>query len=259
MESSVRHLIPHLRIVSAFIIREMATRYGRSPGGYVWAFLEPVAYVVILSTVFEAFARVPALGESFPLFFATGYIPFSMYNGMAAYLSSTITANKNLLQYPNVAQIDPVVARVVLQAFTSIIVAVVILFITENIETHPHKIFWYALFESVICAWMLAIGISLTNIVLFERIPIYEKIFGIIMRPLFMLSGVFYVPSDMPHPFKEVLLANPVTQIIIRFREGFYGAGIWDGLDLGYMFEFASVLLFTGLLIFTLWPVGRRQ
>ena len=30
------------RTISALIMREMQTTYGRSPGGYLWAVLEPV-------------------------------------------------------------------------------------------------------------------------------------------------------------------------------------------------------------------------
>lgn len=74
-----------------------------------------------------------------------------------------------------------------------------------------------------------------------------------------MLSGVFYIPGQLPHPFREVLLANPVTHIIILFREGFYGASVMDGLDLGYLFWFSLIVLFAGLFVFTTWPTARRQ
>lgn len=255
----MNYLSSHLRIVSAFIVREIATRYGRSPGGYIWAFVEPIAYIAMMSVISLAFARLPALGESFPLFFATGYVAYSMYGGMAGYLSSAITANKNLLQYPNVASIDPVIGRAILQSITSILVAIVVLWAARSLERHSHQMLWSVIFEAIISAWMLAGGIALTNIVLFTRFPLYEKVFYIITRPLFMLSGVFFVPSQMPHPFKEILLSNPLAQVVILFREGFYGATVADGADLSYLFWCSSVLLFFGLTIFTIWPVGRLR
>ncbi|KGE01630.1 ABC transporter permease [Rhizobium sp. YS-1r] len=253
------HLLLHLRVVSAFVIREIATRYGRSPGGYIWAFLEPVAYVAMMSVLFGAFARLPPEGETFPLFFATGFIAYNMYNGMSGYLSSAISTNKNLLQYPSVSPIDPIVGRAVLQALTSIVVGMVILWAARLLEKHPHSVAWAPLLESTVCAWMLAAGIALANTVLFERFPLYEKIFGIVTRPLLMLSGVFFLPGQMPHPFREILLANPITQVVILFRQGIYGASVLDGLDLAYLFWFSLIFLFSGLFVFTVWPVARRH
>jgi capsular polysaccharide transport system permease protein len=252
-------LSSHLRVVFAFIVREIASRYGRSPGGYLWAVVEPVAYVGMMSLLFGALARTPAMGTSFPLFFATGYIAYSMYNGMAGYLSSAISANKSLLQYPLVAPIDPFIGRAILQAMTSAMVAVIILWIARQTEPHPHEILWTALIEAIGLAWILAAGVALTNVVLFERFKLYEKIFGIITRPLFLLSGVFYVPSQMPHPFQDVLLANPITQIIILFREGFYGQSVTDGFDMSYLFWWVLPVAFVGLFTFTMWPVGRLR
>jgi capsular polysaccharide transport system permease protein len=249
----------HLRVVFAFIVREMASRYGRSPGGYLWAVVEPVAYVGMMSLLFGSLGRMPALGTSFPLFFATGYIGYNMYNGMVGYLSSAIGSNKSLLQYPLVAPIDPFIGRGILQAATSVVVAIVILWVADLTEPHPHEIKWSALIEATALAWALAAGVALTNVVLFERFKLYEKIFGIITKPLFLLSGVFYVPSQMPHPFKEILLANPITQIIILFREGFYGASVLDGFDMLYLFWWVLPLTFLGLFTFTMWPVGRLR
>ena len=36
------------RAVTALVIREMTTTYGRSPGGYLWAVAQPVALIVVL-------------------------------------------------------------------------------------------------------------------------------------------------------------------------------------------------------------------
>jgi hypothetical protein len=47
------------RTITALILREMATTYGRSPGGYLWAVLEPVAGVALLSLVFSLALRNP--------------------------------------------------------------------------------------------------------------------------------------------------------------------------------------------------------
>jgi capsular polysaccharide transport system permease protein len=248
----VHNLFPHFRIVLAFIIREIASRYGKSSGGYLWAVVEPVAYFGMMSFLFGSLARMPAMGTPFPLCFATGYTGYSMYKTMAGYLSSAISANRSLLQYPVVAQIDPFISRAILQAAITVMVAIIILWAAHLTEPHPYEVLWTALNEAISFAPILAFEVALTNVVLFERFNLYEKVFGIITSPLFLLSGVFYVPGQMPHPFQDFLLANPITQIIILFREGFYSASVTNGFNMAYLFWWVLPVAFISLFTFTI-------
>ena len=67
------------RVVIALMLREMATTYGRSPGGYVWTIVEPVAGIGLMTVVFSFIVHAPVLGSSFSLFYATGFLPFVAY------------------------------------------------------------------------------------------------------------------------------------------------------------------------------------
>ena len=67
------------RAIGALVLREMATTFGRSPGGWLWAVAEPVAVIALLSFAFSLAFRSPSLGTSFPLFYATGYLPFLLF------------------------------------------------------------------------------------------------------------------------------------------------------------------------------------
>lgn len=205
------------------------------------------------------FGRLPAMGDSFPLFYATGYLAYNMYKGMESYLVSSISANRALMAYPNVAPIDVVVARFVLQGVTSAVVSVLILAGTILTTREAINLQFGFILEAMTCAWVLALGVSLMNIVLFFRFPLYGKVFSIAMRPLYFLSGVFYLPGSMPHPFREIILENPLVHVVMLFREGFYGAKAADGLDLWFLSETSLAVLFVGLLTFTFWPVARAR
>ena len=78
------------RTVLALMLREMSTSYGRSPGGYLWAVLEPVGGLAVMTIAFSLAFRSPALGDNFPLFYATGYLPFMMYSDLAAKIGQSI-------------------------------------------------------------------------------------------------------------------------------------------------------------------------
>jgi capsular polysaccharide transport system permease protein len=245
------HLKTHLRVVAALMIREMAARFGRKPGGYIWAILEPVSYIVLMTNLASLISRMPALGSSYPLFYATGYLGFQFYRSVEIYVQSAVKSNKSLLTYPNVSPIDPVIARFLLQMGTlvtvsALVLTVIVLELRDSVDISTSY-----LVEAAGWGGILALGVGLTNNVMFSRFPLYEKIFGIFSRPLLLLSGVLYIPDGMPKPYQDILMWNPVCHITMLFRKGFYPEYRGENIDLAYLSSFSLILLFTGLLLFT--------
>lgn len=245
------YLQAHARIVSALLIREMSTRFGSKPGGYIWALLDPAAHVILLTLLFQVIARTPALGTSFPLFFATGYIAFNFYSSTVNFISSAVKGNKALLSYPNVAPVDTVTARYILQFGTMAVVGFIIIgSILLTLHTTP-VLDWSAILEAAIAASLLGLGVGMGNAVLFARAPLYEKVYGIVTKPLMLMSGVFFLPDHIPHPFREFLLLNPIIHVVILFRTGFYPEYRGDALNTEYLYGFILCVLFLGMLLFT--------
>ncbi|WOS66821.1 ABC transporter permease [Sinorhizobium fredii] len=241
----------HFRVTAALMVREMSTRYGSKPGGYLWAVFDPVAHVAMMTLIFQVFARMPALGLSFPLFFASGYLPFTFYQRMSSFMAGTMKANKALLSYPVVSPFDAIVSRFTLQLMTDALVSVLILFLIVELGGIRQPMDLASMVEAVGSAAVLGLGIGTINIVMFARFPLYEQIFGIINRPLFMISGVFFLPESLPSPFRDYLLYNPLVHIIMWFRSAIYPEYRADGLDEGYVLEFALVCFVAGLTLLT--------
>ncbi|MDK1374537.1 MULTISPECIES: ABC transporter permease [unclassified Sinorhizobium] len=241
----------HFRVTAALVVREMSTRYGSKPGGYLWAIFDPVAHVAMMTVIFQAIARMPALGLSFPLFFASGYLPFAFYQRMSSFMAGTMKANKALLSYPVVSPFDAIVSRFILQFMTDALVTGVIFLMIVELSgvTQPMNV--AGMIEGAGAAAVLGLGIGTINIVMFARFSLYEQIFGIISRPLFMISGVFFLPENLPNPFRDYILYNPLVHIIMWFRSSIYPEYRADGLDKGYVIEFAVVCFVAGLMLLT--------
>lgn len=250
-QPDLEHVVTHIRVVAALLIREMDARFGSKPGGYVWALLDPAAHVLMLTVIFQAIARAPALGVSFPLFFATGYIGFQFYQAMATYLNGAVKANRSLLSYPSVAPIDTMIARYFLQLGTTVLVGVLVLGAIVVWMRTPPELTWPAIIEAIFLASMLGIGMGLINNVMFLKYALYEQVFGIVNRPLFLISGVFFLPDAIPHPYREIVLFNPLVHVIMQFRVGFYSEYRAAGLDMPYVYAFAFLTLFIGMVMFT--------
>ncbi|MGL4823127.1 MAG: ABC transporter permease, partial [Plesiomonas shigelloides] len=237
-----------LRVIFALLMREMTTSFGRSKLGYLWAVLEPVGGIAVLTLGFSILFRQPPLGDSFALFYATGFIPFACYTNTYAQVSSALKANRSLLFYPAVTFIDVIIARVLLVVLTqfaiwTIVISGILLF--ENTGAHL-DISRIAL--SFISAIAVGTAIGLVNATLFELIPSWQQIWGILNRPIFFLSCIFFVFESMPPGIQTFLWWNPLVHVIGTMRDGVYSEYAGDYISLLYVIAFALVLAVIGLL-----------
>lgn len=241
------------------IIREMQARFGSKPGGYAWAIVDPLAHVATMTLIFSTFARVPPFGSDFALFFASGYLPFTFYQGMSGFVAGSVRANKSLFSYPVVSPLDAVAARYLLQLITSAVVTIVVMLLCTSEASHLNQLDLWSAVEAATIASLMGLGMGLINVALFERFPLYENIFSIINRPLYMLSGVIIIPESLSGPIYHALMWNPLVHVVMWFREAIYPEYRAADLDRLYVLECSSVLLMVGLYLFTLSRVLREE
>jgi len=245
------------RPIRALILREIATTHGRSFGGYAWMIIEPVAAVTILSVVFSLFFASPPLGSSFPLFYASGYLLFGIYNDVAQKTAQALRYSRPLLAYPVVNWLDAVLARFFLAMMTHAAVCVVVLVGVALIEDVPLRFDIGVVAAGVVLGGMLGLGVGMTNMILFEMIPVWERVWAILNRPLFLVSGVLFLPDHVPEPFRSWLELNPLTHIISLAREGLYASYHADIQAVGMVLAGAMVLMLFALIILGKHARGR--
>jgi capsular polysaccharide transport system permease protein len=210
------------RTIFALILREMSTTYGRSPGGYVWAVLQPLGGIILLSYGFSLLVRSPSLGTSFVLFYATGYLPFEMYSSLSQKIGAALRYSKPLLAYPRVTWLDAIMARFILNTLISILVFVIMISaVMIAVETRT-IIDIVPILSGMMMVALAGLGVGMMNCLLMGYFPVWERLWGIINRPLFLASGVLFLYEDMPTLVQNVLWWNPLIHAIALVRTGFY-------------------------------------
>lgn len=246
-----RHFQIHMRVVIALILREIATRYNRSAGGYLWAFLEPLANIFIMASVFSLIARTPPIGRTFALFFATGFFAFHIYKSVEGYTNGAIRANKSLLMFPIVTILDVIWARLLLQLLTLIAVFPVLMALIYRISSERVEIDLSVLIIAFSWAAILGFGQGMIHSVVFPLIPIYEKLYKIASAPLMIMSGVVLLPENLPAPYGEWLYINPLVHLVAYFRTAFYPTYDPNSLSLAYLGGATILSLVMGLCLVT--------
>ncbi|SDF97395.1 capsular polysaccharide transport system permease protein [Celeribacter baekdonensis] len=228
------------RTVIALILREVETRYSRALGGYLWAFFEPVAGITFLSFIFSLIAHKPALGSSFPLFYASGFLPFGMFMAISNDLSRAVRFSKPLLQYPAIAFIDALIARLVLNLVTQGLVMTLVFILIVNIFDLSLIVNWSQIFLGVAMLIALGVAIGILNCYIILVVPLWEQIWSILTRPLLIISGVLFLPESFSQPTLGVLMLNPICHFVGILRSGIYST--YDASASSPLYVFALAL-----------------
>lgn len=237
------------RIIVALMLREMATTYGRSAGGYLWALLEPVLGIALLATLFSLAMRTPVLGTNFPLFYASGFLPFIMYNDLSNKIAHSIRYSRPFLAYPAVTFMDAVIARSLLNILTHICVIAIVMTGIYVVFDLPVQVRVGSVLASLLMVGALAIGIGTLNCYLFTAFPVWERTWSILTRPLFLISGLFFTYEQLPMMAQNVLWYNPIFHCAGMFRRGIYPTYGAEYVSPRYVLGIAVTVLFFGLLL----------
>jgi capsular polysaccharide transport system permease protein len=237
------------RAVPALILREMATTYGRSPGGWLWAVVEPVAAIALLSLAFSLAFSAPSLGVSFPLFYATGYLPYMLFHDVSSRTAQAIRFNRPLMNFGAVSWLDVLAARYLLNLLTHVAVGVLVLgaliLLTETRASPDLP----RIANAVVIAALIAAGTGALNAYLFLAFPAWERVWTILTRPLFIVSGIFFLYEDMPAEVRDILWFNPLFHVTGQMRAGFFPTYGAEYASAPYAAGLGVLLLVLGFLL----------
>ena len=238
-----------LRTLFALMLREMSSTYGRTSMGYVWAILEPVAGLLLLSIIFSVALRSPGLGTSFGLYYASGLLPYMAFMDIHAKVALSLRFSQPLLAFPAITYVDPFLARWVLNVLTQSVVsltvfaAIILGFQLDVILDMPQLLLGY------LYLYCLVFGVGLINGFLFLQFPIWERLWGILMRPFFFISCIFFLFETVPEPFRSILWYNPLVHLIGQVRHGIYASYEPSYVSGAYVLGMALVFTALGLLL----------
>lgn len=212
-----------LRVIGALILRETMTRYGEHKLGFLWAFLEPILLVLVVSVVFQAMGAVMPDGMHIVVFMITGFVPFAIFRDTMSQTQSAIAQNTMLVGFPQVTTFDLIVARALLELAVLLCVLTIMLFGTGLLGLDVRCENPLALLAVCLLLSMTGLGLGFTFASLTPLIPSIRQLSAQALgRPLFLGSGLFYVVDSLPQSARDVLLYNPILHMIELGRSAYF-------------------------------------
>jgi len=221
---SLSWLSEYRELLLTMLRRELRVKYKGSVLGIVWSYVYPLAMMGVYTLVFSVLLRAVSIPH-YSLYVLLGLAVWSFFQAAVQMGTSSIVANANLVRnvwFPR--ELIPL-AIVLAQAFSTLIMFIVLVPIDLAIVPRAASTFLLAI-PFLLGLLLLATGLSwilATANVFFRDV---EHLMGVLFLPWFFLTPVLYsldgVPGAAAHSTVIHVLryANPVTP----YLEGIRGA-----------------------------------
>jgi len=235
----------------AIFLREALDRLFDMRAAWFWLLAEPILHIGFLAFIF-AVIRVRTVGNvDVVVWIIVGMLAFFLFRRTAVQVTYAVDSNRPLFTYRQVKPFDPAIARAVLEAFLMAIISTIIL-VTAALLGHATAPDDPLLaMQAVFGLWLFGLGYGLIASVLMELVPEMEHVLKILMMPLYLISGVIWPLANVPLPYRNWLMLNPIAHGLEFARLGFFPYyHAVPGLSMVYLYAWAVVSVFFGLLLY---------
>lgn len=216
MSRYIQNFLKFKPLLGELVARDIKIKYRRSVLGVLWTLLNPLCMMIILSVVFSNLFKFDI--ENFPLYILSGQVIFNFYSDATSGAMSAIIGSAALIKKVYVPKYLFVLSRVfsstinLMASFT----AMLIVMVATRTELH-WTAFLFPIPLILLVLFSLGIGLILSAVTVKFRDIIH--LYGIFVTGLLYLTPVIYPMSILPDWLYKVVMLNPLTNILMMFRD----------------------------------------
>ncbi len=248
---NLRELAQYKDLFWVLAYRDLRVRYAQTFLGFLWAFIQPAATILILTLVFGKALKIDTGGVPYPLFAVCGMVGWTYFAFVMQQSGQSIIASQQMIKkiyFPRLV-IPLSKALVGLVDFGITILLLLLMVFWYSYYPSPN-IVWLPLFVMLIIIYSLSVGILLSALSIRYRdiqhiIPFMTQI-GLYLTPVAYPAE--FIIKAIPPWLSVIYFLNPMAGIIEGLRWSLLGTSI---PTIYYMYSFLmAILLFIGSLFY---------
>lgn len=215
MSTYISNFLKYRPLLSELTMRDIKTRYRRSVMGVLWSLLNPLCQMIVLSVVFSNLFRNDI--ENFPLYILSGQVIFNFFSEATSNSLNSIIGSASLIKKAYIPKYLFVLSRImssavnVLASFAALLVVMLVtrkeFHITIVLAIVP--ILFTVVFSSGVGLILASYAVKFRDII---------HLYGVFIMALMYMTPIIYPMSMLPEIVKKVVMINPLTNMVIMFR-----------------------------------------
>lgn len=248
IEAEIRDILRYRNLVFHLVKRNITARYKRSFLGIGWTLLDPLLTMIVMAVVYSALFRNQI--NDFPVFLLCGIVVWTFFSQASTQAMTDIMYSGLLLGKVYLPKSVFAVSAVG-TGLVNLLISLIPLAFFVVIFQRP--INWTLLFLPIavvfLSAFTLGLGLFMSALAIFFADMV--NIFGILLRLLLYLSGIFYYTESLPEWLAWMVRLNPTYHMIRLFRDPIFEGILprWESII--YTGVWAILMFFLGYWYFT--------
>jgi ABC-type polysaccharide/polyol phosphate export permease len=246
MFDPIRNIYHYRELIWALALKELKIRYKRSFLGFLWALLNPLLQMVVLSLVFSTVLRIPI--PHFAVFLISVLMPWTFFSQSLSYAADSIVNNSDLIKKVRVPKIVfPVAALTsnMVNLLLSLIPMLMIVIVLHN----PVYFTWFYLPVPLLALTLLTLGLSLMLATLNVYYRDVSHILQIVLQIWFYVTPIIY-PIEAFGKYQWLFKLNPVLYALNGFRMAVYKGAVPSAQSVVASFVCGIIALMIGYAMF---------
>ena len=246
--NKLKEIYAYREMINSLVRKDLRGRYKGSVLGFLWTFLNPLLQLIVYTMVFSVILRAGI--DKYYLFLFVALIPWIFFSSSVISGSSCIIAQKDLVKkiyFPR--EVLPI--SHVTTCFINMLLSFIVIFFVvaiSGVGINFRAVCYLPII--MIVEYILALGMAM----IFSALTVYlrdlEYILGIITMAWQFLTPIMYSIDIVPENIMPIFMANPMTPIIIAYRDILYYKQIPQISTLLHAFVLGVTILIIGSIIF---------
>src|SRR5436305_8705799 len=215
----LRDSVRYRELIWALALKELKVRYKRSVLGFLWALLNPLLLMIVMTVVFSNI-----IGTNTPhyaIFLLSVLLPWTFFSQSLAYAAESIVGNADLIKKVRIAKsVFPLAAVIsnLINLFLSLIPLILIIVAMR----HPLYATWLFLPVPLLALTLFTAGATF----FFAAANVYYRdvahILQVVLQVWFYITPVLYSIDIFPAQYRWLLKLNPMIFVLNGFRLSVY-------------------------------------
>lgn len=235
------------RVITALMIRELNTRFGRKNIGFLWIMVEPLLFAGLVALLWQATKGSEEHGVSVVAFVISGYIPLTLFRHSVSKCISVFVANGSLLYHRQIQILDFIFVRFIIE-----MIGCMMAFVFIGAALYPLGLFPMPVYPGyLISGWALyslfTLSVCFIIAPLSEMSEVLEKILPVSTYLMIPFSGTFFMMEWTTPAVRDVLIWSPPVTAMEMMRYGLFGDKVTPHFDISVPLAFSLVCTVIGL------------
>ncbi|MDQ2773894.1 MAG: ABC transporter permease [Acidobacteriota bacterium] len=243
MKQLVNDVYKYRELIWALAIKDLTIRYKRSVLGFLWALLNPMLLMIVLTVVFSKI--MPIAIAHYPVFLLSTLVPWTFFAQSLTYAVESIVGNADLIKKVAVPKVVFPVAAV-LSNLVNLLLSLIPLALIVLVLRHPFHWTWIFLPIPILALAIFTMGFSF----FFASANVFYRdiahVVQIVIQLWFYVTPIIYTLDVFSAQYRWMFKLNPVIYVLNDFRMFVYYGQMPSLLSVCGSFLCAFVAFFIG-------------